>query len=391
MKINNTINLLIATIILLTASCNKVEIKDIHNTSCNAAIPLPSNHPQDSNYQQILDKFMNAGSVGTSITIISPNGVWSKGGGMADLKNQIPLEPCNLLRVASISKVYTATAVVKLYEQGKIDLDAKISEYLPQDLLSKIANGNKITVKQLLNHTAGVKNYILTTYNSWANNSIKALAAEENLKYIYNKPADFEPGTDFAYSNSGYLLLGMIIKSVTNQTAYAAITDLLVTPNNYTNTHLTTKPVLTTNGYRDFYDNGMMKDFSYVDENAVGGQDMTDGGIISNSYDVATFFHALMNNQIVSSSSLQLMQDWYKLDASPTEGFVTYEGYGLGLIKIKVKDKIAIGHFGLVNCYNTLVFHFPVENITICILNSSYSGKITKVHAGNTFYDHLFQ
>jgi len=390
MKLNKTIYSLILLITIFTISCKKMEIKDINTRQCS--LITNQSHPKASNYQKIIDSYNDAGTVGTSITIISPEGTWSKSNGMADLKNQIELTSCDLMRIASISKVYTATAIMMLIEDGKINLDAKISDYISEDIINNITNGNKITVKQLLNHTSGIKNYVYVTANSWTNNSIKGLSAEENLKYIYNKPADFEPGTKFAYSNSGYLLLGIIIKNVTNKnSAYEAITDMIIVPNNYTNTVLTNEPILNSNGYRDLYDKGVMKDFSYVDENAVSGQDMTDGGIISNSYDVATFFHSLMNNEIISTNTMELMQTWYDPGYPSTEGYASYEGYGLGLTKIKVKDKIAIGHFGMVNCFNTLVYHFPEDNITICVLNNSYSNTTEKVHLGDEFYKYLFQ
>ena len=386
---NKIIYSILLLAITIATSCKKIKIKDINTRQCN--FPTLPTHPKDADYQKIADMYSNAGAVGTSITIISPQGTWSKSSGMSDLKNQIELTNCDLLRIASISKVYTATAIMMLYEQGKIDLDDRISKYISNDIVSNITNGDKITVRQLLNHISGIKNYVYVTSNSWTNNSMQSLSAEENLKYIYNKPADFEPGKKFAYSNSGYLLLGIIIKNITQkESAYVAINEMIIEANGYTNTVIGAKYTPNSNGYRDLYEKGAMKDFSYVDENAVGGEDMTDGGIIANSYDVALFFHSLMNNQIVSDSTLQLMQNWYDPSYPSTEGYASYEGYGLGLTKIKVKDRIAIGHFGMVNCFNSLVYHFPEDNITICVLNNSYSHKIEKVHLGNIIYDYLF-
>lgn len=383
------IHLIFILATILIASCKKMEIKNIDNRQCN--FPELEKHPKSSDYQKIIDEYIAAGSVGLSITVISPEGIWSSTAGMSDLKNQTAVTTCDLLRIASISKVYTATAIMKLYEQGKINLDDKISEYISADIIKNIENTDKITVTQLLNHTSGIKNYILQTSNGWTNNSIQKLSAEENLKYIYNKPADFNPGDKFEYSNSNYLLLGIIIKNISGaNSAYEAINNIIVKPLGLENTFLTTDDILNSNGYRDLYDKGVMKDFSYVDENAVGGQDMTDGGIISNSYDIALFFHALMNGEIVADTTLNLMETWVDPGYPASDDYVTYTGYGLGLTKIKTGNKTAIGHFGMVNCFNSLVYHFDEENITICVLNNAYSHEIEKVHMGNTIYEHLF-
>jgi D-alanyl-D-alanine carboxypeptidase len=359
-------------------SCKKEVVEKYNGRVCG--LTVTDIHPKAANYQKIIDKLISLGDVGTSVTIISPEGTWSKTAGMSDLKNQTPVVPCDLFRIGSISKTYTAVTIMKLYEQGSFDLDDKIASYIPDRIISKIANGNIITIKQLLNHTSGVKNYsdMGSYYSKIANGSIRNLSAEDCLSFIYNKKANFSPGTKYAYSNSNYLLLGIIIKIITHKnSAYEAINDLLIVPNGYLNTFLTPNPTVV-KGYLT-NDNGAMKDFSNLDFDVLDGIDRTDGGITANSYDVASFIHDLMNGNILDSSSLELMQN-----------FSGEDNYGLGLYSLNLGNKTGIGHDGETICFVSVVFYFKDINTTICILNNCISDNVQKAILEKEIYSYLY-
>lgn len=373
-------------LILSVTSCEITESEVIEN-SC--VLHTSQKHPNADKYQRIIDEYLNAGVPGVSVTVISPKGTWSAAGGKSDLENQTDLTSCNVMRIASATKIFTAATILRLHELGIININDKINKYIPHTITNKIYNANIATIKQLLNHTSGIKDYLdVSTVLDILNLSIKNYSASDYLQLIYGKDAEFSPGTKFKYSNSNFLLLGMVIKYSTGKSAYETIWDIIVGPLTLENTYMGNNiPIHLTRGYYDIYDNNYMKDMTEVDNNALGGNDMVDGGIISSSYDLATFLNTLFSGQIISRESLELMQNW--VDVTPSENLELVSGYGLGLWKIETDQGIGIGHYGSIYSFNSLLFYFPDHNTTIAVTINGYSAKIGKVHFGKKIFEYL--
>ncbi len=371
--------LIIATLVILasTISCNKEEVDNYDGRNCN--LTVTDVHPKASKYQNIIDDFINRGAVGASVTVISPEGTWSKTAGKSDLQNKTPMTPCDLFKIGSISKTYTAVAIMKLYEADSLALDDRIDLYIPDRIISKIANGNSITIRQLLHHSSGVLDYFddLKFMAELTNGSIAHLSAEDCLSYIYNQPANFSPGTEYLYSNTNYLLLGIIIKNILHKnSAYEAITELLILPNGYENTLLTLNPNVV-NSYMSH--NGFMKDFSDYEERAEGGLDRLDGGIAANSYDVASFLHDLMNGSIISDTSLDLMQE-----------FSGDDNYGLGIFSKEFGNRLAVGHGGATFTFMSVAYHFKDINTTVCVLLNCRSLETSAPMLEGELFENLY-
>jgi CubicO group peptidase (beta-lactamase class C family) len=127
--------------------------------------------------------------------------------GWQDRKNKIPANPKALFRIASISKLYVAVAVAKLVNDKQLSLDKTLAAYLPE-LVGRIENGDKITLRMMVQHRSGIPNY--TDYPGfWENDYSKS--TEESLDLVLDTPADFEPDKKYRYSNTNYLLIGEII------------------------------------------------------------------------------------------------------------------------------------------------------------------------------------
>lgn len=336
-------------------------------------------HPRAVNYQKIIDKFMAAGAVGVSVTVRTPEGTWSAAAGKADIPNQISLTPCHTLRIGSISKAFTAVTVMKLQEEGKLNINDLASKYLPQEYTKNIKNLDKATIKNLLQHTSGIRDYleiegVLNIYNE----SAQKQSAAENLKTIFDKKALFEVGTNWSYSNSNYLLLALIIENVTQKNAYDVVTEKVIRPLNLQNTYAsTTLPASLSRGYYDSFNNGMMRDMTQFDTFAVGGQSMLDGGMISNSYDLALFVEALKTGKILSAASVALMESKTNIVIKDIPENLSYiKDYGLGLFLLDLDGKKGIGHGGNVYCFNGITYYFPEQKISIAILLNSYSKKL---------------
>lgn len=129
--------------------------------------------------------------------------------GWHDPKNKIPANPKALFKIASISKLYTAVAVAKLVNDGRLSLDKTLADYFPE-LVGRIENAERITLRMMVQHRSGIPNYT-STHNYWAS---PKETRKERLELVFDLPASFEPGEDYEYSNTNYLLLAEIMDKV---------------------------------------------------------------------------------------------------------------------------------------------------------------------------------
>lgn len=383
------IQLLTLGVALLLGSCEKELERTAAQNNCEPGI---KNHPHAARYQKIVNKFMAAGAVGVSVTIKSPEGVWSTAAGKADLPGNVSLSPCHTLRIGSISKTFTSAVILKLQEEGKLNIDDPASKYLPEEFTRNIRNLDKSTIRNLLQHSSGIREYLgIGRLLDIQNLSVKKLSAEENLRSIFGKKARFEVGKGSMYTNSNYLLLALIIKNVTKKTAYEAVTEMIIRPLGLTNTYATTAyPASLSRGYFDVFNNGMMKDQTEIDHNAVGGQDMLDGGLISNTYDLAVFMEALKTGKIISAKSLSEMESPGAIKAEIPADLTYIKDYGLGLFLLDIDGRKGVGHGGNVQCFNGIAYYFPEEKISVSILLNSYSKKLQTVLYDKAVLDLLF-
>jgi CubicO group peptidase (beta-lactamase class C family) len=130
---------------------------------------------------------------------------------MANLELGVPIRPEMVFRVGSVTKQFTAMAILELAEQGKLTLGDDITQYLPDFP----THGEKITIENLLTHTSGIKSY--TELESWRKVMREDLPVPRMIDLFKNEPSDFAPGEKWLYDNSGYFLLGAILEKVTGQ------------------------------------------------------------------------------------------------------------------------------------------------------------------------------
>lgn len=134
--------------------------------------------------------------------------IYQKAFGLANLELNVPMTPKNVFEIGSITKQFTAVAILMLEEQGKLKVEDGITKYIPD----YPTTGKKITVHQLLNHTSGIKSY--TDMADFLKLARTDMTPKELIEVFKNEPMDFDPGEQFRYNNSGYILLGYIISSI---------------------------------------------------------------------------------------------------------------------------------------------------------------------------------
>lgn len=375
---------MLGLLILSLYSCQKAEVISPNNYTCNFNFEDSSqSHPRRSKYQaQIDDMTQKGGVVGVSMSVQDQDGFWLGSSGKADLYNNIDLQPCQITRVGSTVKMYTATLILKLQEEGKLSLDQKIAEYLSGDPIKRIKNAEKATIRQLLQHSSGIYNYIQSAQFQTAsiNNLIKEWHAEDLLQYAYDKPTYFEPDADVQYSNTNYILLGLLIEKIEGKALYQVFDEKIFRPLNLKHTLFAGKNPVPSNiirGYIDLYSNLQVIESTYY-----SGWDYytADGGLISNPYDMTVFFKALMAGKIIKPASLQAMLSW-KVPKEQYPEFYPIQ-YGLGIFRMETPRGVAYFHSGDAIGYYANMLYFPEDGTTVVYAVNSNYGKID--HAVST-------
>jgi D-alanyl-D-alanine carboxypeptidase len=383
---------LISLIIIIVLSCTE----DNHYTpsfyNCSLSFQDSSLvNPSNSKYQHLLDEIKASGVPGILMSVQNKtDGMWLGTSGKADLKMNIDLNVCNRTRVGSTVKAFTATTIFLLKEKGKLNLDDKITKYLSAADIKDIENADKATIRQLLHHSSGIYNYIqnLKFQTSSLNDLIKIWTPDELLDYARGKIAYFSPGEDVLYSNTNYVLLGMIISNIEGKPFYEVFKEKIFEPLGLSSTQFAAKdpvPDGIIRGYVDFYSN-----LNIINATYYNGWDYytADGGLISNAYDLNIFMTALIHGEIISQASLDEMMTWQKPRNEDLEFFPI--SYGLGIFKMETEWGDAYFHSGDAIGYYACMAYFPESETTICwAVNGNY-GKIDEFTSTKSAMEKIF-
>jgi D-alanyl-D-alanine carboxypeptidase len=284
--------------------------------------------------------------------------LWTGAAGVADLETRTPLTPDAHFRVGSIAKPFVATVVLQLVEEGAFSLDDPMTAVLPATVSGRFDAADRTTVRMLLNHTSGIPEWIDDqVHASIAANPTKIWDVTEFLDLAAAKPRPFEPGTGWAYSNTDYNLLGLVIEQATGHPWRDEVTARILEPLHLTRTSLPQpgdiampEPYMHGYGVVD----GDIVDQSHVDPSMAGAA----GGsaLITNTSDLTAFLDALLAGA--------LFRDPATLDAMTTfvstSGDQGQTGYGLGLERYILPGGIeVIGHSGGTAGYLSFVGTFP--------------------------------
>ena len=355
MKKRMSLPLLMLIAALAITSCKKDKSTDENqgpqDRSCKgSAASKGTNHPKAAAYQVLLNKYVAQGLPGVVLLVRSPKeGLWMGAAGKANLETGEPMSPCTLNYPQSIAKTFTATAMMMLVEEGKVNLDAKISDYLPQATIAGIANADKATVRQMLNMTSGIVSY--EQDEDWIASRRANLSGtftpEVMLSYIRGDAADFEPGTSWRYSTTNYLLAALIIDQVTGRSHADMFTNRIFKPLQLTDIYYKNEPgyprpkgLVTGNYYLDgkgtYSSLGNLSGWQTASVSSFIGDD----GLISSAYDLAQFVEALSKGRLVNAQSLAAMITWVDTGGPGVQ-------YGLGLYKLALPSGgVAFGHSG---------------------------------------------
>jgi D-alanyl-D-alanine carboxypeptidase len=263
---------------------------------------------------------------------------WSGAAGVARQNGQVPMTKDTPIYIASITKLYTATVIMRLYEKGALSLDDPMSKYLPEQLIRGIHvykgkdYSQEITIKQLLSHTSGIADYYTekpkggkSVFELLLEKPERTWRVDETIEWARDKlEPNFRPGTDASYSDTNFDLLGKIIEAITSQPLHTVYEDFIFRPLGLTHTWLIESsapqiPIPTSPA-----------DVFYKNRNITN---MRSNGaywpyIVSTAEEMIIFLKALNEGRIVSRDTLKLMHNWHKLQ------FPLQYGYGTMYFKL---------------------------------------------------------
>ncbi|MFQ5605649.1 MAG: serine hydrolase domain-containing protein [bacterium] len=361
----------LALILALVLFACKMSIVEPVETPKNAWDESLNTHPRGAAFQNLLDDYIASGFPGLVMFVKSPEGMWNGAAGYARLETKERMTPAHLFPSGSNGKPYTAAAVMLLVEDGKIELDTKINQYLPRRITDKIGNGNTATVRQLLNHTSGIKHFFdeITLWLDMMNGPTRSISTEYFLELIYGDPPYFPAGQGYHYSSTNYVLLALIMDHVLGESHAKFVSERIIRPLRLVNTYYKNEPGYPdppglVNVYADLRDNGQLQNISDV---LAAGLPATVGtaGYIASSYDYARFFEALLDGELVSEASLNAMTT----DASGG-------GYGFGLWIANLRYGKLISHDGAtVGAQTNRLYYVDRDTYIVLLANGIGSGE----------------
>lgn len=283
----------------------------------------------------------NQGIVGASAAAWVPgSGLWIGTFGTYD--GSVPIRPQTPFEVGSVTKTFVSATILKLVEEGRLTLEDTVGRWLPNLNWANVSPS--ITVRQLLSHRSGVYNFGDDTpfrqalFSDWS----RHWQPEELSPYV--RAPYFLPGADGEYSNTGYVLLGMIIRSATGSSVAAEMRRTILEPAGLHNTVMGAEETWNgplANPHLDFNGDGIHEDLGALSQTAILTSFWTSGAEISTAEDLVRFGRKLFEGGLLSEASLTAMRNFQSIDAGGTR-----LDYGLGLIRYDILGRVHWTHSG---------------------------------------------
>ncbi|GAB2634567.1 serine hydrolase domain-containing protein [Nocardia goodfellowii] len=320
--------------------------------ACGRADEPPA--PPPAELAQALDRVLREEIPGVQIVVTEDGTDTVHSAGVGDVATAAPIPDDARVRIASNTKAFVATVMLQLVDEGKVGLDTPVEHYLPGIVAGNGYDGTRITVRNLLQHTAGLPNYIdpAKMAKSIGNHSRQPFDAEEVVRETLRTKAPLaEPGALMEYSNTGYLVAGLVIERVTGRSIGAELGKRIIEPLGLASTYYpepgeSMLRVPAIHGY-DMVE-GKLTDVTELDDYGIGG---ADGALVSTGADLNRFFLALLGGRLLPAGLLAEMQRTVPTEL-PLPGL---RGAGLGLFRYETSCGTEFwGHGGGAPGFGTL-------------------------------------
>jgi CubicO group peptidase (beta-lactamase class C family) len=292
--------------------------------------------------------------------------VLAKGYGLADVERGSPVSIESVFRIGSITKQFTALAIMQLVEQGKIGLEDEITRFLPD----YPTQGHKVTIRHLLTHTSGIKSYTGLGPKFWVEASRMDLSNDQMLALFKDQPFDFNPGEKYSYNNSAFFLLGVIVEKVSGVPYGRYIKEKIFDPLGLQSTAYCDDRAIVPHRALGYDGSGaQLLNAAPISMSTPGAA----GAICSTVLDLAAWQAGFNQAKLISPAS----RDQIRTSAVLTNGQKTNYGFGLGVGEFQ--GKRAFNHSGGVNGFASWLAYYPDPDLTVVVLTNSGNGPAPRV------------
>lgn len=288
------------------------------------------------------DRFMGSVLVAKEGAVIFEQSV-----GWANVEWKIAHTPATKFRIGSVTKQFTAAAILLLAERGKLTLDDPLSKFIP----SAPETWKPVTVRQLLSHTGGVPSF--TDIPEYGINKLRPDTPAQSIAPVANKPLEFTPGEQFKYSNSGYVLLGWIVEVVSGQSYETFLRENIFKPLGMSDSGLDSNTAMIPQRASGYVPgpSGLLN-APYIDMHVPHGA----GAIYSTTADLHRWTQGLFGGKLLSAASLEEM-------ITPVKS-----NYAFGLMVTTTKGRKVISHGGGIEGLNAMLTYYPESKVTVVVL-----------------------
>lgn len=324
--------------------------------------PAAADQELEKKIDAVMAEIYKPGEPGAAV-IVRKDGrtILRKGYGLADLELGVPVEPDMIFRLGSITKQFTAVAILMLAEEGQLGLQDEITKFLPD----YPAQGRRITIEHLLTHTSGIQSY--TDLEEWLGLWRQDFALPELIGLFKDKPMRFEPGQRWAYNNSGYVLLGAVIEKASGRTYEEFIESRIFKPLGMTHSFYgNTERIIPRRipGYQ-----AGQKGFINAPYLSMT-QPYAAGSLLSSVDDLAVWSDAVFAGKLVGRAWLDKAFTPYKLKNGESTG------YGYGWFISDYQGHRIVEHGGGINGFSTYEMTLPEDRVFLAVLtNSAVAGR----------------
>ncbi|HGJ66829.1 TPA: DUF3471 domain-containing protein [bacterium] len=308
----------------------------------------------------VFNRVFKGDSPGASV-LVAKDGkiIYQKGFGYADIGNKVPFTIETKSRIGSITKQFTASAILKLQEEGKLSVNDKLSKFIPD-----FPRGDEVTVHQLLTHISGIQSY--TSKPDFMNKVLYEVKPEELIEYFKNDPYNFNPGEKWMYNNSGYFLLGYIVEKISAMSFDDYLKKTFFEPLGMKNTGIhKSREILENEAYGYSYENGKFQKATNWDMSWAGGA----GALYSTVGDLYLWNEAVFNGKVLNEESLKSAFTPVKLNDG-TEPKELGGGYGYGWVVMEHRGLKTILHGGGLNGFNSDLTRYSDISATVVVLQN---------------------
>ena len=342
---------LVRSIVLVLSVCSTC------SSPLAAAQPSQTSDPARSDLESIVLAAYSADAPGAAVIVVQKGEILYRGArGLANLELGVPLRPESVFRIGSVTKQFTAAAILLLAEEGKLSISDPITKFLPDYQVQ----GRLVTIQHLLSHTSGIPNY--TEVPAWRATLRNDVSVQQLVDIFQDKPFDFAPGERWKYDNSGYILLGAIIEKISGEKYADFLRTRIFEPLGMKNSRYEDLARLVPGRVAGYMREGTgWRNADYLSMS----QPYSAGAIISTVDDLARWNAAIEAGELLKPAS------WQRASTSFALADGTLTRYGAGWIIGRVGPIATVEHGGGINGFNAYVLRAPAQQLYVAVLTNA--------------------